>query len=270
MSKRRQQRLNRSTPCGICEAPTADHATICRRCTAAFRGDLRDVGDVEAELDVSCAGERGASYSPLPKGGGSAPSPNWDAIEARRGLSFTLGRGAAYAARDEPGSVPALPRLRDRAGFLLERVPALTLDPLGAHLAMAVSDGLARAREVIDLKPERQYLGECTDCGGRVYAEKGQDVAVCQRCGALAVAENLRGDRLAELDDRLCTAAEIAGLVTHLGLRGDRDKVRKRINTWHARRVILAAPGWGEPRFSFGLVRRKLDAERGNEQARTP
>ena len=264
MSRRRQGQDRRATSCGICEAPTTNYASLCGRCVKAFKADLRSVPDIEADLGISCANEKGATYSPMPKGGGALPDLNWPAIEARRDLGWTLGRGAAYAARQAKEVAPPMATLRARAAFLHDRVTALSLDPLGAQLAMAVNDGLTRAREVIDLKLPRQYLGECP-CTGALYVEEGQEVAVCRGCGALAVAAHLREDKLTELDDRLCTAAEIATLVTHLGMKADRVRVRKRINSWHARRVIHAAPGWGEPRFSFGIVWRLLAADRDDK-----
>lgn len=260
MSKRRQQRLATATPCGVCEAPTRNHATLCPRCVTAFRGDLRAVAAVEDDLDVSCSNEKGVNLSPMPKGGGSAPDLNWPAIEARRDLRWTLGRGAAYAARQAGEAAPPLPTLAARAAFIRDRITALSLDPLGPQLAMAVGDGIARAREVVDLRPARQYLGECEgpECHGSVFVEDGQDVAVCRACGAMRLAANLRDDRLTELDDRLCTAAEIARLIAHLGKRDDRDKIRKLVHNLAARGQIHAAPGWGDPRYSFGIARRLI------------
>lgn len=257
MSRRRQARSRPVTSCGVCEAPTTNYASLCGRCVKAFKADLSAVPSVEEDLGISCTNEKGATYSPMPKGGGAQPDLNWPAIEARRDLGWTLGRGAAYAARQSKEVAPPMATLAARAAFLRDRVTALSLDPLGAQLAMAVNDGLTRAREVIDLKLPRQYLGECA-CTGALYVEEGQDVAVCRGCGALAVAANLRDDRLAELDSQLCTAAEIARLVAHLGRRTDRDRIRKLIHNLAARGQIHAAPGWGDPRYSFGIARRLI------------
>ena len=72
----------------------------------------------------------------------------------------------------------------------------------------------------------------------------------------------MRARLLGELDDRLCTAAEIAHLSTYLGLKADREQVRKRINQWNKRGLITEHPGvTDEVTFRFGEVYERLAAD---------
>jgi hypothetical protein len=78
----------------------------------------------------------------------------------------------------------------------------------------------------------------------------------------------LRDKLLAELDDRLCTAAEIARLSTYLGLQADRAKVRNRINVWAKRgRIVSETELTTEPAYRFGIVWRLLVAHEADRSA---
>ena len=94
---------------------------------------------------------------------------------------------------------------------------------------------------------------------GRLYVKAGSVWAMCDECETTHDAEEIRGRLLAELDDRLCTAAEIAKLSTYLGLKADREQVRKRINQWHTRGLIVEHPSLtDEVTFRFGEVYARL------------
>lgn len=260
--------------CQLCETPARDSAYLCDDCSAAFYADLEAAEDLVAELEVSLSGQKAASYSPMPKTHGPPPEPNWAAGEALRALTRALRSWVHYCAAQkvrhsspEPGMPANTPAAR--AEWLRWRVDGLALDPQGPAAADEIGEAVDKARKVIFAKPgERQYLGECPVCalmgpGGDLYAYLGAPTAVCKRCGAVLPAEGMRVQLLAGLDDRICTAAEIAKLTTYLGLRDDREKVRKRINTWHRRGIIAAQLGadGDDPGFRFGNVWRMLQGD---------
>ena len=162
-------------------------------------------------------------------------------------------------------NLPALSR------WLLWRVDGLTLNEIGSDAVDEITSAVAHCHRVIDRPADRQYLGACEECDdGRLYARPGGALARCDYCGTTVEAQKLRDRMLDELDDRLCTAAEIARLSTYLGLRADRETVRKRINQWHKRGLLNEVSSFSdEPTFRFGGVYAMLaKAEYGGEPAK--
>jgi hypothetical protein len=106
-----------------------------------------------------------------------------------------------------------------------------------------------QVEELIDRPVPVEYLGECElpnedgqPCGGDVYAGPDDAYGECRRCKGLCDAQQQRLSLLTWLDERLMTAAEIARMTVWLGLRMDRDTVRKRINQWHSRGRVPCVP----------------------------
>lgn len=256
-----------------CGRPTRDAAYGCDTCADSLSYALNDVPMLDEELEVTTTRQQGIDYRRV--GGGSGgkkaserPSPVvWSAADARAHLKALLVSWALLCHEDSitnsspdeglpADTLPALSR------WLLWRVDGLMLHKIGLEAIDEITDAVAHCRRLIDRPADRQYLGNCDGCeGGRLYAAHGGKVARCSTCDAKIEAEVLRAKLLKQLDDRLCTAAEIARLSTYLGLKADREQVRKRINQWHKRDQIEAHAAFSDdPAFRFGEVYTKLVA----------
>ncbi|WP_294567586.1 hypothetical protein [uncultured Arthrobacter sp.] len=223
-----------------CGRPTRDEAYCCDNCGDALSRALGDVTWLDAELETSITRQQGIDYRRVGGGkGGKAtvPSPaNMGASDARTHLKALLVTWALFC--NEEGirnssphaGLPAdtLPAL---SAWLLWRVDGLTLHDIGPEAVDEITSAVAHCHRHIDRPADRQFLGDCREqeCDGRVYARPGGDVARCEACGTTTPAEQIRARLLEELDDRLCTAAEIARLSTYLGLKAGRESVRKHV-----------------------------------------
>lgn len=221
------------------------------------------------DLISAVAGEQGVDYRTLSIG---APSDATGialaerAAEIAKALTQAL-RALVIVCRDArvEHTAPAGQRLKgrglvpDMVEWLLWRVDGIALHPEAAARAQDVRDAVDDARWVIDRPSARQQLGDCIfpDCDGWLSAAPGARFARCNREDHSFEAQPIRDRMLSKLDDRLCTAAEIARLSTYLGLRADRTQVANRIRQWAHRGVIAPhakAAQDGEPRYRFADV----------------
>ena len=175
---------------------------------------------------------------------------------------------ALYAAQEgvrnqSPSQELPADNLSALSRWLMWRVDGFALVDIGPDAVDEITSAVAHCHRLIDRPADRQYLGPCDMCdSGRLYARPGGTWARCDSCEAATEAEKIRVRLLTELDDRLCTAAEIARLSTYLGLQADRETVRKRINQWASRkRIEREAAFTDEPVFRFGIVWRLLVSE---------
>lgn len=253
-----------------CGRPTRDNAYVCDHHGDELARALGEIPWLDDELQTTTARQAGVDYRKLGGGKGGKkpaemPSPaNMAASEARGHLKSLLVSWALFCASegirsaDPRQELPAddLPAL---SRWLLWRVDGLTLHEIGYDAVDEITNTVAQCHRIIDRPADKQYLGPCDQCDhdGGLYATPGGTWATCNQCQAVTDAEALRAGLLRELDDRLCTAAEIARLSTFLGLKADREQVRKRINQW-ARRGLLDGHGDDDPRFRFGVVYERL------------
>lgn len=260
--------MNETTECR-CGRPARDAAYFCDDCGHALAVALGEVPWLDEELDVSISRQKGATYNGTTSRGAEKPSPvNWGASEAKGHLRSVLVSWARFC--DEEGVRNASPHLGlpvdtlpALSRWLLWRVDGLALLDIGPEAVDEITDAVAQCHRRIDRPADRQYLGKCAECeDGRLYARPGAAWAKCDACDQTTEAEKIRERLLSELDDRLCTAAEIARLSTYLGLRADRETVRKRINSWSSRGVLTEAASFSdEPTFRFGTVYEMLTRE---------
>ncbi len=147
-----------------------------------------------------------------------------------------------------------------------------------------ITNAVAECERVIFWKRRtRIYLGICGQrvedeegvtvidaCSGQVYADEKADVGTCDECGQGVTVVVRQGELNRQLDDRLCTAAELARLTVILGLDAPRDSVRKKIHYWHRHKRIVqrgtiteqTKAGTTEvPTFRYGEVRVMLYKE---------
>jgi hypothetical protein len=250
-----------------CGRPTGD-AFVCQECGDDLARALGDVTWLADELDTTIARQKGIDYRNVggSSGGKKAterPSPvSWGASEARTDLKAVLVSWALYCAAESVRSsdphdglpaddLPALSR------FLLWRVDGLALLEIGLEAVDEITREVDRCRRVIDRPADRKELGKCAEdeCAGIMYVRDGRDMAECDVCGVKQSAAELTDALLAELDDRLCTAAEIAQLSTYLGLKADRTQVRKHVEYLARNRRIVAHPSFSDvATYRFGDV----------------
>lgn len=256
-----------------CGKPTRDDAYVCDTCTHDLAVSLGEIPWLDGELETTITKRKGIDYRRVGGGKGGTkeqPSPpEWTASNARTHLRGVLVAWVRYCDEEQvrnssphrglpADDLPAISR------WLMWRVDGLALDDIGPEAVEEITDAVAQCHRLIDRPADRQYLGQCQVCAtvghdGRLYARPGGSMARCNICGDTVDATQLRDRLLSELDDRLCTAAEVAHLSTYLGLKADREQVRKRINQWHKRKRITAEPAFsGDPVFRFGIVWRLL------------
>lgn len=255
-----------------CGRPTRQGHVVCETCLTDLERALGDVPWLDSELEVTITRQKGVDYRRVGGGKGGrkpaeAPSPaNWGASEARTHLRALLVSWTLLCAEEgvrRKGGADDLPadELGALSRWLMTRVDGLGLHDAGPDAVDEITSAVAHCHRLIDRPADRQYLGTCEVCAGRLYARPGSAWATCYDCHATTNAEVVRKNLLEELDDRLCTAAEIARLSTYLGLRADREVVRKRINQWSSRGVIAEHPGvTDEVTFRFGEVYAMLAA----------
>lgn len=255
-------------PCG---QPTRDHAYICDNCADGLARNLGDIPGLADELDTSIARQQGVDYRRVGGGSGArkpaeTPHPaNMGASDAKTALRDALTAWVKFSHTEgirhsSPSDELPEPTLAAMSRWLLWRVDGLALNEQGPAAADAIGLAVEKCWKVVDRPADRQYLGPCDQCdGGRFYSSPGKPFAYCNACGSATDAQEKRDGLIGELDDRLCTASEIAHLSTFLGLRANREQVRKRINQWHRRGVITKEATFGdEVVFRFGIVWRLL------------
>ena len=262
-----------------CGRPTRDAAYCCDDCGTTLAKALGDVPWLTEELEISISGQKGVDYR---RSGGSKgakkpaerPSPvAWGPAEARSHLRQILVAWVRFCddeqVRHQGGVEFPADDLSSISRWLLCRVDGLMLLEIGEEAIDEITSAVAHCHRLVDRPAERQYLGICTMCEvGRLYARSGSKWARCNECGLGIEADTIRERLLADLDDRLCTAAEIAHLSTYLGLKAGREQVRKRINQWASRNQIVEHPSMtAETTFRFGEVYAKLMVEEQQRKA---
>jgi hypothetical protein len=253
-----------------CGKPTRDGAYFCDNCGNELSKALADIKWLDEELETTVGRQQGIDYRRVGGGKGAkktTPQPvNWTAAGARSHLRTLLVSWVLFCndegIRNQSPHV-GLPadNLPAMGAYLLWRVDGLAWHDIGPDAVEELTDAVKQCHRLIDRPADRQFLGTCQQCdeGGNLYAAPGGKIARCDVCDAKAEASVLRAALLAELDDRLCTAAEIAHLSTYLGLKANRDAVRKRVNQWAARGQIVRHPSiTDEVTFRFGEVYAKL------------
>lgn len=256
-----------------CGKPTRDQAFVCDGCIGLLDSALGDVTWLTEQLDIAITKQRASA-----SGGGAraveTPLP-WHerASEAKGALRAQLVSWVRFCDEERVrGGNAGLPADTEHAMalWLLERTKGLALHDIGPECVDEITDSVAECRRIVFYKRRtRVYLGPCEGCEvdeeiepcpGEVYAEEHADVGTCDECDRGYTVVIKRGNLERELDDRLCTPAEIARLATFLGLDIPRERVRRQIHSWHKRKQIT--PGShadnGDPMFRYGSVKALL------------
>lgn len=252
-----------------CGTPTKDHTYVCHNCADRLARALGDIPALTQELTTTAARQHGIDYrtndtTPTT----TTPSPvNWGAANAATRIRDLLQSWARLCQTDNvrhnhhhPGP-PTNDDPTTLSRWLLWRVDGLTLHPAGPDAVTEITEAVEHAFTIIDRPPDRQYLGPCPQdaCEGRMYARVHAVDAYCNTCRHSTAAETIRTVLLHELDDRLCTAAEIAHLSTYLGLKSTREQVRKRVEHWARKGRITSEAAISDAAvYRFGIVWRLL------------
>lgn len=266
----------------ICDRP-ADDGFVCRACIHTFEQVLAETPWLVDELDLVVSRQTQYTNPYLPKASSSdIPLPiNLKASDVISDIWAKLSSWVKLLLEENPGwrppagsiEIPSPPRIL--AAWLQSRLDAIRCHEAGAELVEEISSATAAGRYVVDRPASRQFLGKCAeqahgldgelDCEGSVYGRPGRVMAACDTCEEEWVAEDLRAYLVGQLEDRICTASEIAHLSTYLGLDIDREQVRKRVNLW-ASRGRLEKRGNG---FRFGDAMILLERHNTTRLART-
>ena len=265
---------------------TRDTHTLCDQCAWQVRRDLDDLPALAKEINTTLTKQ--ARFD----NGKSRPGKNRPLDLARdedvdRFLRSWETRTQLIRLRD---SIPRTIRkwmeaTNSRRHELAHRI---SLHEKAAEAYAEITGLAASIRKAIDRPPDLVFAGKCgtiveTDgepgdgtarggvghwrCDKSLYAEPGRPTVRCTRCGATHDVADRRAQLLTELDNQLCTAAEIAKLVVHLGDLGvSRQQTRKLINKWN-QRGRLPSYGTHPPRFRFGDVLALLARHRAKDKA---
>jgi hypothetical protein len=263
-----------------CGRPTRDEAYVCDTCAASLVRVLNEAPWLADELETSITRQRSAPIT------GSAPSATkglpWHekASEAERTLHGLLVSWVRFCTEEHVRGAPtwlAVDTVPSLARWLLPCVPGLTLLDIGPDAVDEITDAAAGCERVVFWKRRsRLYLGTCgrpviddegvvsiEACPGEVYAEEGSPVGLCDDCGEGVTVVIRQAELNQRLDDRLCTAGELARLAVILGLDVPRDTVRKKVHYWHRHKRIeeRGTDFEGSPMFRYGEVRSMLYLE---------
>lgn len=227
-----------------CGRPTRDTLTACDACLDELAVALGDVAWLADELETTIARLRG-----LPTEGGSRSSETplpWHekAGDARRHLHGLLGTWARFC--DEKGVTHQSPtdglpddNLAALSRWLLWRVDGLARHDIAAEAIDEITSAVASCRSVIDRRPDRWYAGPCVgeECGADLYAYRTTGDVTCRNCAAVYDVAARRTWLLAEAEDRLANASDIARAVSWLGAEPLKPE---RVWKWAERGRIIA------------------------------
>lgn len=255
----------------ICHAAIPDDRTLCQTCAHRLDTWLGNVPAWLDELETTLTGAKSLSIVPRGTPSMQPVSKSDDDGPEESPLHYNEKAGDLYRklvgelavmcrAYGEPAGTPAAMSRKLMWHSLATHADA----PTWLRRLDRLSDQIAH---LIDVTAPRQYLGTCTvtepdgtPCGGGIYAAHAAPTGHCDTCRAEYDTAESRAILEDALDSRLYTAEEIAGLSVYLGLREGRDRVEKRVNTWHRRGLILAhaTNDNGDPMFTYGDVRNRL------------
>lgn len=250
----------------------ADGWFVCAQCADELTAALHRMPWLLTELDLVMAMlTRYTTGTDGSHGNSQPPGLDWAASQVRGRLvgaltlaATTIGTANGWAVWSSANGNPTDVVGADaplHAAWLAFRITAIRLHPEGPSLTDQLVHAHDAALTLIDRPQQRQYLGDCADlsgveqyaCPGQVYGREWRAHATCDTCGLQWDANELRRHLVDALTERLVTAAEIARLATYLNLTIDRVKVRKRINQWHHRGLLISrGERAGDPAFRFG------------------
>lgn len=200
--------------CNLCP-PTQPGSWMCDPCRDRLHEHLHAIlGSDETpglahELDLEVAklsrkGSHGKTTSPTP-----ALPYNPEASHCLDLIRWKLLAGCALVA----GALPPVPNtIPDLGEWLLGHEDKFAMVSGCGPIADDLDQLTRRARRIIDVPPERVYVGTCP-CGTRLMAIAGNEYVRCRGCGTSFDAVDSRDALLASVADQWQTVDEIAALL---------------------------------------------------------
>jgi uncharacterized Zn finger protein (UPF0148 family) len=231
--------------------------TICPGCAHRLAGDLRQAPALIRELETTFSRQTASGRT---EGGRSAETPlayGVLAAEALRALTKAL-RSSARALDPltlETGQLSA----GELAAWLGHNITEVRGDEHAHTMFRRITEAMAKARVVVDRRPDRWYAGPCgfdgdgreEACSTELYAEVGEGYIRCPTCGE-------QWDVAAR---RRAIAATVAAALTSLGQEVPAATVR----SW-ARRGKLKVVDFDEKGRPLYRVGEALDIVAATEQ----
>ncbi len=248
--------------CALCGRPVVDMSYLCDREGDRLRLELERVALVAGEAMTTIAkqarigngGRRTDPEVPLPV--------NLAAAADHDAAVNTLTTWARHVHEESGRPLPEVDGhpLAGLAAWLADQLDWLRHRPEAEEAFDEIGDACRVLVRVVDRPAERIIVGQC-GCGEYLYAVRGREYVTCSGCGTTYDVEAARDLLRESLDQRLCTAAEIALLAAYLGLAGKRDAIRNKITVWAGRGLVVRhSEIRGEPAYVFGEVVARLMA----------
>lgn len=233
-----------------CGRPTRDEAYACEHCGDQLAQALAEIPWLDTELERTLAGQRGVDYRTL--GGARTtehPLPlHLGASAARQHLRGLLVSWVKFCTEEEvrhqsPKVGLPFDHVSAMSRWLLWRIDGLLLHELGSDAVDQLTSAVAHCRRVIDRPADRWFAGPCDQCQAPLYVTPGAATVKCRGVVAEEACDNLvdvagrREALLAEAEDRLATAVDVARAVSWLGAK---PLTAARVRQWAVRARIYA------------------------------
>jgi len=269
-----------------CSQVTPVHLTICQRClsellTALYDlaagpelrpgcpepGLIDDLTDVMARLRRSGLATGVLSHSaefPLPYNE-AASDLLWTVKNTLRSWCAEVYESTpAYRAQPAPAGSSA-----QLALWLASSTVGIARHPDVVQMRDELLWLVGKVRRTVDIAPTRMYLGACGAqpdkvCREPIYAMPGHTVTRCPGCGAEYDVKLRRGQMLADAQDQIAPAADIARAISLLG----QPLTVRRIRVWAHRGKLQQYPPHAfdpreRPRYRLGDVVRLYVPKKG-------
>lgn len=214
--------------CTTCPRPVPDTAYGCIECAARLAGRMGQIAGVAAEVDTTIAKQDRIGSGGPRATGAEIPLPyNAQAAEQGAAVAGELTTWARHVQEQTGRDVPHGHPVAAAAQFLAGAMTWLRYRPEWSEAHAALSPLLKDVLRIIDIQPERRYVGPCSyddpdtgqQCLADVYARPHAVVAVCLACGTEYDVEQCQEWMRQQLEDLLARPIEIAGIMQRLGLK---------------------------------------------------
>jgi hypothetical protein len=251
------------------DTPTKD-ATLCHKCLWDVERDLGDIPALADELDTTISRQTASGQR---DGGRSAEVPmpyNVRASQVATDLHATL-VGWVRDMHDPREHWPA-DTATSMARWMLSRIERIRQHPAGDQLRDEISYAVREARRAVDRPADRIFAGPCLapvddgKCQTDLYAKPGSPTVKCRECQTEHDVIERQVWLLAQVEDRLETAAHIAQAMPSFGAELKYDRIRKWVE--RGRLTAHSVDQNGRALYRIGDVIELLAAEQDKEVRR--